>query len=375
MSNTSSTISDLAASETHYRDLCDQLGMAVIATDSDLNITFWNAAAHRLFGAATEQMIGTSILSAFPSDRRMAAERLLRRALLEGEGSEFEFDYRDGTGHRREYAATLAPILSPAGEKSGVSVCVRDITRRLTLQADLDESRKMAALGEMAGAVAHHFNNVLGGIVTSVDYASQSNDPAITRRVFDQVSGALVRTSALVNGLLAFSEGGPHEDDLSDLTELLNTLADEMEFQLQGRNIRLAFSIGDLPVTPVPRDQFLIVLHNIVQNAIEAMPEGGVLKVEAHAESDFVAISVSDTGKGLDQQSISRMFEPFWTTKGALATVHGRAAGLGLAIAHGIVQRIGGSIRVQSELGKGTTLQINIPRIKDEEIVGGSPSS
>ena len=214
----------------------------------------------------------------------------------------------------------------------------------------------------MAGAVAHHFNNVLGGIVTSVDYANQSNDPAITRRVFDQVSRALVRTSSLVNGLLAFSEGGPHEDDLSDLTELLNELADETEFTLAGRNIRLAVSIAKLPVTPLPRLQLLIVLRNIVQNAVEAMPDGGVLTIAACAEEEVIVISISDTGKGMDEKSTSRMFEPFWTTKGALATVHGRAAGLGLAIAHGIIQRMGGSIRVRSEIGKGTTMDIKFPR-------------
>lgn len=360
--NQTTSISDLVASEAFYRELLDQLGVAVIATDAELNITLWNAAAHRLFGAASEQMLGTPLLSVFPLERRVVAERLLRRVLEQGETAEFEFDYRDVAGKGREYAATIAPIVSPVGEKSGASVCVRDITRRLALQADLDQSRKMAALGEMAGAVAHHFNNVLGGIVTSVDYASQSNDPAITRRVFDQVSGALVRTSALVNGLLAFSEGGPHEDHLSDLTELLNGLADETEFMLVNRNIRLVFDLGTLPVTPVPREQFLIVLRNIIQNAVDAMPEGGMLKIGARAEPQSIVVSIFDTGKGMDPESQARMFEPFWTTKGPLATVHGRAAGLGLAIAHGIVQRMGGTIRVQSALGKGTTMEIEIPR-------------
>lgn len=365
--NQTTSFSDLVASEAYYRELCDQLGVAVIATDAELNITLWNAAAHRLFGAASEQMLGTALLSVFPLERRAVAERMLKRVLDQGETSEFEFDYRDGAGNRREYAATIAPIHSPAGEKSGVSVCVRDITRRLALQADLDQSRKMASLGEMAGAVAHHFNNVLGGIVTSVDYASESNDPAITRRVFDQVSRALVRTSALVNGLLAFSEGGPHEDHLSDLTELLNGLADETEFMLVNRNIQLVVELGALPVTPVPREQFLIVLRNIIQNAIDAMPEGGALKISGRAEPQSVIVSISDTGKGLDELARARMFEPFWTTKGPLATVHGRAAGLGLAIAHGIVQRMGGTIRVQSEVGRGTTLEIQIPRGMDGE--------
>lgn len=356
------SVADLASSEAYYRELCDQLGVAVIATDPDLNILLWNSAAGRLFGAGADQMRGTDIGSVFPGERRAVVERLLRRALESGESSEFEFDYRNSAGERREYAATVAPILSPSGEKAGISVCVRDITTRLALQADLEESRKMAALGEMAGSIAHHFNNVLGGIVTSIDYASQSNDPVITRRVFDQVSGALIRTSALVNGLLVFSEGGPHEDDLSDLSELVNGLADELEQPLQDRKIRLQVSLAAAPVTPVPREQTLIVLRNIIQNAIEAMPNGGLLTLSSRIEGDATILSITDTGRGLDEEGLSRMFEPFWSTKGPLATVQGRAVGLGLAIAHGIVQRLGGTIRVRSQLGKGTSLELRIPR-------------
>jgi len=360
--NQVTSVSEPVSGEAYFRELCDQLGIAVVATDAEFHITLWNAAAARLFGAGAEQMRGTPLLSVFPMERRQVAERLLRRALEQREGNEFEFDYKDPGGHRREFAAAIAPIMTMGGDCSGVSLCVRDITKRMALQSDLAESQKMAALGEMAGAVAHHFNNVLGGIVTSIDYAHQSDDPAVTRRVFDQVSRALVRTSALVNGLLAFSEGGPHEDNLSDLTELLNGLADETEFALQGRNIRLETAIDSLPVTPVPREQFQIVLHNIMQNAMEAMPEGGLLTLGARVEGEGVVVLVSDTGRGLDQAGVARMFEPFWTTKGALATVQGRAAGLGLAIAHGIVHRMGGTIRVQSQVGKGTTLEIKIPR-------------
>ena len=365
--NPSSVIPGPSVEEASYRELCDQLGMAVIATDVALNIALWNAAAARLFGAGADQMLGTPLLSVFPSDRRAVAERMLRRAIDLGETGEFEFDYRDLAGHKREYAATIAPIVSSQGRRRGVSLCVRDITRRIALQADLAESLKMAALGQMAGAIAHHFNNVLGGIVTSVDYANQSQDPAVTRRVFDQVSRALVRTSTLVNGLLAFSEGGPHEDDLCDLTELLNGLADETEFALSGRNIRLETSIANLPVTPVPRDQLLIVLRNIVQNAMEAMPEGGALILKSWAEENAIIVSIADTGHGLDEVARARMFEPFWTTKGAFATVHGKAAGLGLAIAHGIMHRLGGSIHVESEVGKGTALHIRIPRAGDPD--------
>jgi len=347
--------------ESYYRDVCSQIGVALITTDTELRIRSWNAAAARMFGAASERMLGTSILSIVPGERRAVAERMLHRALDLGEGSEFEFEHRDVSGQRRELAVAIAPIIVDSGERIGASLCLRDITRRIDLQSELDESRKMAALGEMAGAIAHHFNNVLGGVVTSIDYAIESQDVALTQRMLKQVSPALMRTTALVNGLLAFAEGGPRADDLADLTEVLNELADETELIVAGRGIKFSMTLAKLPVTPVPRMQLLTVLRNIIQNAIEAMPEGGSLRIGASTDERIVTVSVSDTGCGIDDLTRSRMFEPFWTTKGVLSASSGRATGLGLAIAHGIIQRMGGGISVESEPSRGATFTVTVP--------------
>ena len=348
--------------ESYYHDVCDQIGVALITTNSQLNIRSWNAAAGRMFGAGGGQMRGAPILSIIPADHRSAADRMLHRALEHGEGSEFEFEHRDTAGQRREFAVAVAPIIAASGQRIGASLCVRDITRRIHLQTELDESRKMAALGEMAGAIAHHFNNVLGGIVTSIDFAIDSQDPALTQRVLHQVSKALMRTTSLVNGLLAFAEGGPRGDDLADLTEVLNEIADETEMIAAGHGIAFSMSLPSMPVTAVPKTHLLTVFRNIIQNAIEAMPDGGSIRIAAESVgAESVAICVSDTGCGMDESTRSRMFEPFWTTKGVLSVAGGRSTGLGLAIAHGIIQRLGGGITVQSEPSKGTTLTVTIP--------------
>jgi len=346
---------------TYFRELCEQVGVALVATDRNLNIRVWNGAAARMFGAGAERMIGTSILSIVPAERRRGAERMLRRAVKAGETSEFEFEHRDSQGEHRELAAVITAVATESGQKIGASMCVRDITRRIALQAELDESRKIASLGELAGAIAHHFNNVLGGIVTSIDYAIDAGDPALTQRVLEQTNRALVRATALVNGLLAFAEGGPRSGDLCDLTELVYELADEIERGIVGRGIDLTLNLPTLPVTPVPRTELLTVLRNITQNAIEAMPKGGKLTVEVETDARGVNIAVQDTGCGLDEVTRSRMFEPFWTTKGVLSAGTGRGIGLGLAIAHGLVQRLGGSINVRSEVNKGSSFQVFIP--------------
>ena len=347
--------------EAYFRELCEQIGVALIATDDELNIRTWNAASGRMFGAAAERMIGTPVILVIPQDRRIPAERMFRRAVEAGETSELEFQHRDSRGEARELSGTIAPVVSETGDRIGASICLRDITRRMHLQAEVHESRKMASLGAMAGAIAHHFNNILGGVVTSIDYANACADISVTRRVLGQTSRAVMRAAALVNGLLAFAEGAPRADDLSDLTELINDLADELERTIQGRKIEFVLDLPLLPVVPVPRTQLLTILRNIAQNAIEAMPNGGALRMDVSVSETAAVIVISDTGVGLDKDAQSRIFEPFWSTKSNRVAGSTGATGLGLAIAHGLAQVIGATITVASEPNKGSTFTVTIP--------------
>lgn len=348
------------AGEAYFRELCEQIGVALIATDLSLNIQTWNAAAGRMFGAASERMIGTPVIFVIPQDRRIPAERMFRQAVTASEISELEFQHRDSHGSARELSGTIAPLVSESGDRIGASICIRDITRRIHLQVELHESRKMASLGAMAGAIAHHFNNILGGVVTSIDFAGDCSDLTVTKRVLGQTSRALMRASVLVNGLLAFAEGTPRVDDLSDLTELVNELADEWERSIAGRKIEFTLNLPTLPVVPVPRTQLRTILRNIAQNAIEAMPNGGSLRMDVATNDSAVIIAISDTGVGLDKDAQSRIFEPFWSTKGD-CTLGSTVTGMGLAIAHGLAQVIGATIAVASEVNKGSTFTVTIP--------------
>ncbi len=346
----------------YYRQLCEHIGVALITTDLDLNIRIWNVAAARAFDADARAMIGKPITSIIPAERRGMAERTLRRAIETGETIRFEFHNRSSQGERRELAGTIAPVVSASGERTGASICIHDITHRITLQNELSESRKMVALGEMAGAIAHHFNNILGGMVMSIDYAHASGDTAVKARVLEQIGTGLQRATVLVNGLLAFAVGDQRADDLADLTEVVNALADDLEEQLEGRNIALTVALPQLPVIPVARVQVMTILRNIVDNGIEAMPDGGALRIDVSLSDHSIVILVEDTGCGLDESAKSRMFEPFWTTKGVLTSGTEKATGLGLAIAHGLVQMLSGTISVTSQVGKGACFRVTLPR-------------
>jgi PAS domain S-box-containing protein len=339
----------------------------MIATDEQLIIRDWNAAASRMFGASAEQMVGTSLRSVVPQQQRDQAEGLFRRAFQLGEISDLEFRYHDDRGLQRELIVTISPITSRPGVRIGVSACIRDITRRIKLQGEVLEHSKMSSLGEMAGAFAHYFNNILGGITTSVDFARQSNDLVLKGRILDQIGDALSRATDLIKGLLSFAEGDQQDEDLCDHTELVVALVDRIEPELTARNIKVVLDMPDrrdLPVLPVRRVQVETVLHNVIENAIDAMPDGGTLTIAVSLETSAVVTRVSDTGHGMDEGKLTRIFEPFWTTKGPLVGGSARVPGLGLAVAHGLLHFLGGRISATSEVGKGSTFVISLPREK-----------
>ncbi len=348
--------------ESYYRRVCEDAGVALIATDRDLYIRVWNAASVRLFDAGADRMLGRPISAIIPPERRGAAERALRRTIETGETSEFAFPRRTQGGRRLELAGTIAPLLSESGARIGTVTCIRDITRFVVQQEERYEGRKLTALGQMAGMIAHHFNNIVGGVITSIDFATASDDPAHKSRVLEQAGFALTRATTLIHGLLVFAEGDPRSSDLADYTEILNDCADCVEHSIEGRNIELVVNIPKLPILPIPRVQLMTVLHNITQNALDAMPDGGTLRIDAALTEDRIVTEITDTGVGLEESLIPRIFEPFWSTKAGASSTPTSATGLGLAVAHGILQVMGGSIDVSSEPNKGSSFRVSVPR-------------
>jgi signal transduction histidine kinase len=307
-------------------------------------------------------MVGANWWSILPLEDRDRLRADVTANLSRGETTEFNFASRDEHGENRRLAAIVTPILTSGGERVGQLAVIRDISNRVRLQRQLEQKSKMASLGEMAGALSHHFNNILGGVVTSVDFALASRDPDIVMRVMEKTAHALTRATELVDSLLAFAEGDFRDANLGDLGEVVIELVRRLEARLADSSVRIEVDLQSLPIVEVPRTAMLTVLRNLAENAIEAMPEGGVLRVATRLEDHWIAVSVGDTGCGLDEDAIARIFEPFFTTKLAGTQAAGMNRGLGLAVAHGILKVLHGHIQVNSTVGAGTEFVIRLPR-------------
>jgi signal transduction histidine kinase len=278
---------------------------------------------------------------------------------------------KDGT---RFWAnVVIDPIRGSDGHVRGFAKITRDITERRNTQLKLEEmqkqlaeSQKFDALGQLTGGVAHDFNNLLMIISGSMHVLKKgAGEDARLQRAITAIETATKRGAALTNQLLTFSRRQSVNPQAISFTERIEAIRDVLQAGV-GSAVELTFDIDRsiwLITTDVP--ELETALLNLVINARDAMPAGGTVTIAAHNVTlsepphvgEYVAISVADTGQGIPADVIDRIFEPFFTTKPI-----GKGTGLGLSQVHGFAHQAGGTIKVASELGKGTTFTILLPR-------------
>jgi len=277
---------------------------------------------------------------------------------------------RDGT--ERVLADSGAPIRSKDGEIIGVVLVFRDITEKRKMEEELQKMEKLESIGVLAGGIAHDFNNILMGILGNITLAKMDVKPE--DEVFEKLTEAekaSVRAKDLTQQLLTFSRGGAPIKKTASIKELLK---DSVSFALRGTNVKCEFSLPqDLWSVELDEGQISQVISNLVINAQQAMPEGGVINVRAEnmvvgkgggiplKEGKYLKIAIEDQGTGIPKEHLPRIFDPYFTTKQ-------KGSGLGLTTAHSIIKNHGGHISVESRLGKGTCFNIYLPA-SEKEIV------
>ncbi len=329
-----------------------------------------NESMQRLCGYQREEMLGRTSLElgvwAEPEERVRMLEQLHESKAV-----------RDFTSHLRSKDGALHDVLLSverldfSGE-TVILVIVHDMTERLNLEAQLRQSQKMQAVGQLAAGVAHDFNNVLTIIQGHVDMLLAAPDfPEAFRKPLTQVSAAADQAGTLTKQLLTFSRKQVMQMRLRDLNEIVRGTADMLQ-RLLGENISLQLDY-DSSILPIQADAGMIeqVIVNLALNSRDAMPGGGQLRVATETvefdlagvprhpearEGRFACLTVADSGTGMDEATLNRAFEPFFTTKEI-----GKGTGLGLATAYGIVQQHHGWIEVTSAPGSGSVFNIFLP--------------
>jgi PAS domain S-box-containing protein len=312
-----------------------------------------NPALQRMLGYSPEELERMHYLDiTHPDDRA----RTIEAELAAGERSAFSMDKRlvakDGS-----VLDAYVHLALDLDDERGVAL-IEDATERRQLEAQLRQSQKMEAIGQLAGGVAHDFNNLMTAVLGYSELVLKRLPPAdVNREKIEAIRDSAVRAADLTRQLLAFGRRQmlqAADVDLRDVVERMDSLL----HRLIGEHITLEADFGAEPVIvradPTQLEQ---VVMNLVVNARDAMPEGGTVMITAGSENGQAILSVADTGAGMDEETLARAFEPFFTTKPL-----GAGTGLGLSTVHGIVGQSGGTIDVRSAPGRGTTFTIRLPR-------------
>ena len=294
-------------------------------------------------------------------------------------GAEFAgvLHHRKKDGTRIDVEITSRPIVWH--DQPAVLAVARDVTEKRRLEEHLRQAQKMDAIGQLAGGIAHDFNNLLGVVIGYSELLMEQFEPGDGKREkIEQIKKAGDHGAALTRQLLAFSRKQMLEPKVLNLHRLMADLSKMLQ-RLIREDIRLVIGGGeDLRMVKVDPGQMEQVIINLVLNARDAMPNGGQLSIRTenadldeayvrmHAEvtpGQYVALTVSDTGMGMDAATRNRVFEPFFTTKE-------KGTGLGLATVYGIVKQSGGHIWVYSEPGRGSTFKVYLPMVSEPAAAG-----
>ena len=362
------------------RTLVHASPLAIVAIDGEQNVLSWNHAAEQLFGWREHEVRGRPAPNVPPE----AQDEFQRQFADVMRGAAFtgcRALRRRKDGAPLDISLSAAPLRDDGNAVVGIMMIIADITERMQLEEQLRQAQKMEAVGRLAGGIAHDFNNLLTVIRCHADLLHASLDADDPRREDAvEVMHTADRASSLTRQLLAFSRKQVLQPRIIDL----NVVITDMERMLR----RLIDATVELVTIPAPAlghvradpGQLEQVLVNLALNARDAMPRGGSIIIEtanvafsaprAHPHGvvragEYVMLSITDNGRGMTAEAQAHCFEPFFTTK-----EQGKGTGLGLSTVYGIVRQSGGHVTFRTELGKGTTFTVYLPRLATGTPIG-----
>ena len=348
----------------------EQSPVAKIAWDTSFRVVTWNPAAEKLFGYTSAEALGQHAAFIVPESMQVHVDAIWRE-LLGGRANESTNANVTKDGRTIQCEWHNAPLTSADGAFLGVSSVILDVTERTRLQSALAQSQKMDAMGQLAGGVAHDFNNILAVILSYGSFIRDALPQGDERRDdIVEVLKAADRAAGLTMQLLTFTRQQPTEKRPTDLNRSLAQVH-KLLVRTLGEHLTLSLVPSARPavvrIDPVQFDQIAL---NLAVNARDAMPNGGRLRIALEhapqsstepADQGWVHLKVTDSGTGMDERTQARIFEPFFTTK-----EKGKGTGLGLATCFGIVTDAGGKIHVKSAPGQGTTFTVELPLCAEE---------
>jgi two-component system NtrC family sensor kinase len=341
---------------------------SIMATDLDGNIMFWNRAAEETLGYSASEVIGKmNIEKIYPEGMARKLMQMLRSSEYGNVGRlrSYPMVYVRRDGEVVEGTLSAAIIYDTKGNEIASVGSFVDLRERLEMeralrrtQEQLLQSEKLAAMGRLTSQVAHELNNPLYGIMNTLELLKTEISPQSKRRkILEMAHSETVRLSEMLRKMLSFSKPDQEERQPVEINSVLDEILLLHEKQFREHDIKIASTFAEgLRLVNASKNQLRQVFLNMVANARDAMPNGGTLTVKTSGNSDEISVEISDTGIGIPEENLKKIFDSFFTTKDEV-----KGIGLGLSVCYGFIKDHGGDIKVKSRVGAGTTFTITLP--------------
>jgi len=352
---------------------------AIIASDLKGDIIIWNRAAEEMLGYKAEEVIGKmNVRKIYPERMANQVMRMLRSTRYGrlGRLRSYPMVYLRKDGEIVEGSLSAAIIYDARGNEVATVGITVDLEERLEMerklrqtQEQLLQSEKLAAMGRLTSQIAHELNNPLFGIMNTLELLKTEISPqSKRRRILEMALSETVRLTDLLRKMLSFSKPDQEERQPTDINSILDEILLLYEKQMRENSIRVnAYLTKGSDLVLASKNQLRQVFLNLISNARDAMPDGGTLTVKTRVEQGNVQIEISDTGIGIAEENLNKIFDTFFTTKDSV-----KGVGLGLSVCYGFIQDHGGDIKVKSKLGSGTTFTITLPLHREPARAEGS---
>ncbi|MBI4904875.1 MAG: PAS domain S-box protein [Acidobacteria bacterium] len=369
-------------------NIVESINVGILAADLDDRVESWNTQLERLTGVSREQALGRRLCEVFPADLcqrldqvrgQTGVHHILKFVLTPqpanganghangyANGNGHANGHTKGNGHARPVPDTIvnlaiAPLVSKDHDQIGRLVIFDDITERSELEKQLMQADKLSSIGLLAAGVAHEVNTPLAVISSYAQMlAKQVTEDDPKSKLLEKIAKQTFRASEIVNSLLNFSRTSTTTYEDLDMIKVLRETLTLIDHQLKKTGVHVDAQLGDTPgIVKGNSGKLQQVFLNLFLNARDAMETGGTLTVRSSRYGDALHIEVSDTGSGIEPEHLARIYDPFFTTKGAK-----KGTGLGLAITYGIVKEHGGHIDVDSRSGQGTRFVLEFPLVR-----------
>lgn len=351
--------SKLEINQQYLKSILHSSDQAIMMVDKNEKFITWNKGAEKIFGYTEEEILGKPSTFLFPEgdEYLKELERIIHDAKVVGYSSIIETQRKKKNGELITVRLSVSRLPGSNGDYAGRSIIIKDYSEFKRLQAQIDQSEKLAVIGQLAAGVAHEIGNPLTSISSLVQILQRRSQDTFISEQLINIKENIDRITKIVRELVDFSRPPSYETATQDITDVIKTALGIVKYDKRIRKVKFETDLKhELPQVNVAADQLLQVFINILINALDAIDGNGTINLKSEFDKKNIYVEISDDGCGMNEHTIEQIFDPFFTTKEV-----GKGTGLGLSVSYGIIKRFNGEIKVNSRLNEGSSFRVSLP--------------